>query len=332
MYPSARWSASSRRSSFAASTVAALGVRVLTLLGSTDARLRFDVAEDASAEAPSQGPLPGERWAYRARQHDPLVEVAVVRHGTAKPARVLVSFVPEEFEGRQDWVPPARLKTPWSGVEEFAAREGRWRAVEQASRVLEEVQYAMSTVFDRLIDESVAVLESRLSGVASIHDVNRLAALLDVPVDTLRAEPTCFVEEGSLVVPVATSELIARTAARADPEPVLRHVLQEEDEMARCLIYGKTYPARRQSPEWHVSAERYAEIRNEPYYEPCWKVLREWCGAEAAEQADELRALRQEVARIGQLTLRAVAALRAAGRRAEAEQIEHELGVPVGDL
>lgn len=243
-----------------------------------------------------------------------------------------MSFIAEEFEGRQDWVPPARLKTLWSDIEEFAAHEARWRAVAQASPVPEQVQYAMSTVFDRLIDESVAELEYRLAGVASIHDVDRLAALLELPADTLRAEPTSFMEDGRLVVPAATTELIARTAARADPEPVMRHVLQEEDEMARCVIHGKTYPARRQSPEWHISAERYAEIRTEPYYEPCWKVLREWCGVEAVEQADELRALRQEVARIGQLTLRAVAVLRAAGRRAEAEQIEHELGVPVADL
>ena len=52
----------------------------------------------------------GESWAYRARSIDQLVEVEVLRIGTSKPARVLVRFVADEFEGRRDWVPPARLK------------------------------------------------------------------------------------------------------------------------------------------------------------------------------------------------------------------------------
>ena len=62
---------------------------------------------------------PGKSRAYRARQVDPRV-------GAQKPARVLVRFVDDEFEGREDWVPPARLKVPWSEVEEYRAREERW--------------------------------------------------------------------------------------------------------------------------------------------------------------------------------------------------------------
>ncbi|BAS11745.1 hypothetical protein AHiyo8_00480 [Arthrobacter sp. Hiyo8] len=50
---------------------------------------------------------PGESWAYRGRGVDPLVEVRVVRQGTQKPARVLVRFVSDEFEGKEEWVPPA---------------------------------------------------------------------------------------------------------------------------------------------------------------------------------------------------------------------------------
>lgn len=52
---------------------------------------------------------PGERWTYRARRIDDLVEVEVIKIGTQKPARVQVRFVDERFEGRQEWVPPARL-------------------------------------------------------------------------------------------------------------------------------------------------------------------------------------------------------------------------------
>jgi hypothetical protein len=53
-------------------------------------------------------PQLGESWAYRARQVDDVVAVEVMKLGTQRPARVLVRFVDERFEGRQKWVPPAR--------------------------------------------------------------------------------------------------------------------------------------------------------------------------------------------------------------------------------
>jgi hypothetical protein len=53
-------------------------------------------------------PQLAESWAYRARQVDDVVAVEVMKLGTQRPARVLVRFVDERFEGRQEWVPPAR--------------------------------------------------------------------------------------------------------------------------------------------------------------------------------------------------------------------------------
>lgn len=45
---------------------------------------------------------PGERWAYRARGIDDLVEVEVIRFGIKKPLRVLIRFVEENLEGREE--------------------------------------------------------------------------------------------------------------------------------------------------------------------------------------------------------------------------------------
>lgn len=258
------------------------------------------------------------------------MEVVVRKVGTGKPIRLLVGFVAEEFEGREEWVPPARLKTAWSDVAAFIAREQRWDAVASASGVAEPVEYALSTVFDRLINGSLATIEYRLPGVALIHDVEGLAAALNLAPDDLRADPVSFTEGGALVVPAVTTELIARTAALRTPEPVLRQIQQEEEDLSRCMVHGKTYPATRRQAAWHVPAEHYADAVNEPYHRPCWDLLRAWCGAAAAERHDELLALRREVARIGELTLRAVEVLRAAGHRREADQIEQELGVPIG--
>ena len=47
-------------------------------------------------------PAVGEAWAYRARRQDSPVEVIVVRIGVRKPRRLLIRFVADDFEGRQD--------------------------------------------------------------------------------------------------------------------------------------------------------------------------------------------------------------------------------------
>lgn len=48
-------------------------------------------------------PQVGESSAYRARQIDDVVEVEVLKLGMQRPPRVLVRFVDERFEGRQEW-------------------------------------------------------------------------------------------------------------------------------------------------------------------------------------------------------------------------------------
>jgi hypothetical protein len=61
----------------------------------------------------------GEAWGYRARGREPLVPVEVRRMGTKRPLRVLVvRFLDDEFEGREDWVSPSRLKMRWEHSED----------------------------------------------------------------------------------------------------------------------------------------------------------------------------------------------------------------------
>ena len=143
--------------------------------------------------APAE-PAVGEAWAYRARYQDPLVQVVVVRRGVKTPRRVLVRFVDDEFEGREDWVPPARLKAPWQEVDAFIARERRWEAVVSASPGYDAPdESAASIVFDRLIDSGLATLGYNAErGVIRIHDVNGLAAYLDLDPAELRADPVSF--------------------------------------------------------------------------------------------------------------------------------------------
>ncbi len=50
--------------------------------------------------------------------NDALAQVTVVRLGTQRLARVLVEFTDEAFEGRQEWMLPARLKAHWEHASE----------------------------------------------------------------------------------------------------------------------------------------------------------------------------------------------------------------------
>jgi hypothetical protein len=220
----------------------------------------------------------GESWAYRARSVDHLVEVEVLRIGTTKPARVLVRFVADEFEGLQDWVPPARFKVLWSGVDEFMACEARWAAVIEASAIRDTAEdYAASTVFDALIDNSFATIGyNACAGVTTIHDVDGLAGFLELDPGQLRADPLAFIENNALVVSWPITQVIAQHAAERNPERILREVEKAEAEHEHHKIHGKTYRGTRKNPAWHVDAERYVESEEEPYNRPCWDLLRRW--------------------------------------------------------
>jgi len=268
----------------------------------------------------------GELWAYRHHGKDPLVEVRVLRFGT-KPRRprVLVRFVADEFEGLEDWVPVGRLKVPWDDAEEFAAREKRWNAIASAYRVDDTAEYrAAEVVFDTAIDPELAGLPYTTPGVCCISDVDRLSRQLGLEPDELRGEPLSFEDDGELIVPWPVTEKIARRAAEHTPDPVLRYVEKQEARQQHDKIYGRYMKPTRYSRHY---VEVVARLDEDPANRPCRELLRQWCRAEAVEQHDELRDLRQEVHRLAGLTLDAIRVLRQADLKRDAARLERALGV-----
>ncbi len=252
-------------------------------------------------------PAVGEPWAYRARHVDPLVQVVVVRLGVKTPRRVLVRFVDEEFEGLQDWVPPARLKVPWAGVEEFAARERRWDAVVAGAPPDRDgpEESAADAVFDLLIAPELAVLGwNATRGVIRVHDVAGLAAFLDVEPSALRADGVSFEEDGDLISPWPVALAVARRAAARDPQRVLRHVEEEEADARREATYG-SWHRRRGAPDDHIPAEICASV-DEEHGRPVRALLRGWCGADAVDLRGEISSLRREAAGAAELAQSAV--------------------------
>jgi hypothetical protein len=275
-------------------------------------------------------PSPGEAWAYRARQADRLVEVVVMKIGSRRPIRVLVQFVDPSFEGLEEWVPPARLKVPWVEVEAFEAKERRWAAVLAPFREDDEPEAdAAGIVFERLIPEGVArVWDYHADGVVAIDDVAGLAQLLGLDPVELH-DPLSFVEDGHLIVPWPLTRRIAIRAARRTPDPIMQYVEHEEADARHEATYGRVY--RQRGGPTHIEPEICISI-DEEHGAPVRGILRSWCGAEAVDRWDELRELRLEVLRLGELVQAAADELRRHDARREADDIVQRLGIPVETL
>jgi hypothetical protein len=276
-------------------------------------------------------PQPGESWAYRARQVDDVVAVEVLKRGTQRPARVLVRFVDERFEGRQEWVPPARLKVPWAAVDAFREQEARWDRIDKLGIGDEPVSRAAEEVFETLIDSEIARIEYREAGACRITDPGRLAALTGLNAEQWTQCYDGFAEGADLVVPWTVTEQIASAAARRNPEPILEAVRKEENDARHEAIHGRSYRGRSSRSDWTFPAEICIQVDNE-HGKPRRAILRQWCGADATERFDELVELRKEIHRVGQIAETAIAALRRAGRKQEAEEFARQLGTPVAKL
>lgn len=284
---------------------------------------------DARPSSPfAAEPRVGQAWAYRARGHEPLVQVVVLKIGVKRPARVLVRFVDEEFEGQEDWVPPARLKAPWHDVDAFRTWEWRWDAIVAASPERDSAEEsAASVVFDLMIDPVVAALGYNASqGVVKIRDRGRLAADLDIGEGELKVDPLSFEEDGCLVAPWPITRSIAATAAARNPEAVTRYIAKEEADARREASFGRyTRPISR-FDDGFISPEVCAEIDDE-HGRPVRAVLRAWCGEQAVTLSDEVNQLRHELRRVAAIAERSAAALREHNAARDAGRIERELGI-----
>lgn len=273
---------------------------------------------------------PGTTWAYRARSKDPLVEVLVVKHGTKRPARVLVRFIDPSFEGREDWVPPARLKAPWADVEAFRAEEARWDAVLSLSPDGDTTETdAAQRVFDLLVPEDVGELRWRDHYLA-VRDMQQLASIAGMPVEKLTSHGDVFDDsEKGFIVPWPVALIAAQSLAQRQTDAVADAVDRDEREFQQEAIHGHHYGGR--SGEWDVPPERVVADDDE-YGKPVRELLRAWCGAEAVSRLDELRALRVEIKRVGEIAEQAIRSLRDHGFPDEAEDLMNTLGQTVGSL
>lgn len=272
-------------------------------------------------------PAIGEVWAYRARQVDELVPVRVVRHGKKKPARIFVRFIDDEFEGQEDWVPPARLKTTWDRVAEYQAREDQWKRLREASLHRDDPRgFAVEDVVIALLEQYDASIDGRVHGAIRIGKPAELAAGLGLEPGLVSGHPLAFTQDGTLIVPWPVTELVVTTATQQNPGPVLRRVEDEERKARQEALHGHPSGGRTDADRF-IRPEICQKVDDE-FGRPIREVLRSWCGAAAISQADELTHLRSEVRRITGIAQQAIQALRDAGQARHAARLTRELDVP----
>lgn len=271
----------------------------------------------------------GEVWAYRARRGDLLARVEIMRFGTARPARVRVRFLDDEFEGKEEWVPPARLKVPWADGQRWLDCERRWLQVHDASAAARDTpeHRASWLVLDQVgVHEFLDSQESFNHAVLAVRDVPGFEAAVGlVAADLARGEADFIEADGTVGAAWPALREVARRAAEPHPDELLREFDRERRSWKQQAVYGWYYRAR--SPDnGYIRPEIRAEVNAE--YAKAWDVIRGWCGAEAADRLDELRALRTEVIRLGALVEHAIDALRRSGATTDAAWVERELGIP----
>ncbi|SDP90861.1 hypothetical protein SAMN04487905_112187 [Actinopolyspora xinjiangensis] len=282
--------------------------------------------EHPTIKAVNDEPIePKQQWAYRKGARGPVTCVEVLRLGTARPARVRVRFVEDEYEGREDWVPPNRLKVRWKDAAAWQERDRQWNAVRDASADARGTTEndAAGWIFDLLPGHNYArQLCGRNEGALEITDIDALVEDLAIERARVVDDPVVFTaENGSLIVPWRVMHDLAQLIAQKYADHYTAEVTKEEREHEHEIRWGYMSGSTYISPE--ICAETDKEFR------PLRDLVREWCGAEAVARQDELEALRTEVKRLGELVERAIDAVRNNGDEKTARELERDLGIPV---
>jgi hypothetical protein len=267
----------------------------------------------------------GENWVYKAGSQEPVLEVKVLAIGTDKPARVKVEFIADEFEGKQDWVPPSRLKVLWDQVESFKAHEAAWAAVLAPSLSMPEGEdLASDWVMNRFLPKHVAERRHNhgLQGLTFIGDWEELSARTGLPTPEMQALGYINdTTEGPHLSWTATLAISKALLGRHRDEALIALDKEEKEERHRAVhgyITGRGKHA--VSIPADICEQTYIE-----YFVPTAETVREWAGQEAVERREETVDLRATVIRLTELANESVELLLAAGNKAAAWKIHHAL-------
>ena len=276
----------------------------------------------------------GERWAYRARATDPLVEVEVLRIGKKRPPRVFVRFIDDDFEGREDWVPPSRLKAPWGEVDALRSYEARWAAARritaEAMDAVDPIEVeAVELVLGGFSDLPFYAGYGKDEGLLFLCDLQAAFEEFDVDPAEMLATEGSFKDDGRFVAVWPAALTAAQRVAARRAEKLQAEMRGDEVEYREKAIHGDHHRSR-DGRSWFTPPDFFREQLERA--ERVHAVISGWCGVESGDRFDELVALRAEVVRLGAIVTRAAEALDRAGLTKQARKLERDLGIPVADL
>ncbi|MDM8083779.1 hypothetical protein QUV83_03240 [Cellulomonas cellasea] len=262
----------------------------------------------------------GDEVIYRLRDYAPSERVRVVAVQAGKKSqRYDIEFLDGPTQGKQENVPAARIRGPWSGVAAYDEVWGNWERAAEAD-LTEHESDGIFQVFELLIPADVATLSWRpVRQAVFVADTVKLETLTGIPFVELASQVHSFTLDGDQVVSPEGALVIAELACHVNPMPVLEWIVKAEKEYQQSAKHGRTISTTRgesytSSPEWEY--EWYLE-RVRPRHE----LLRAWCGQRAVSMQERLGAAEAEVNRLGELIERLLDELKRQGHSLAAEHI-----------
>ncbi|WP_431728471.1 hypothetical protein [Verrucosispora sp. TAA-831] len=164
--------------------------------------------------------VPGDEWAYRARDNAPSERVQIlVATPTKTGARVEVRFL-DDLDGRTEDVPGSRLRVPWSDVASLDAMMANWQRINDLE--LDDTEQAcVEEVFQLLIPNEVAEIEwSPVTCATRVRDMDRLSDLIRIPMDEILAAAEWFELDDAWATqssPPTTRKNTTRSASHPPP-------------------------------------------------------------------------------------------------------------------
>ena len=269
----------------------------------------------------------GETWGYRERANDsvcPIIPAEVLQFGPPRSQKVRVVMRGGEYSGLDMWVPRVRLRVLWAESEAWLRDEGLMEAaLAESADAWGTLEYeaALLTLAACPIEDMYVGWGGREAGTIHIERLNETAAALGLDPQALLGEPLAFVDRrGEYVGPWAVAKRIVLSVAKAYPKQVLAAVMKEEQQLRDEAKHGRYVEWDKRTRPSHVPAERCAEYLLER--EPLFALVREWCGAEAVQQFDELVELRAEVAKLNDILDVALQQIDGVGLAREARRLK----------
>jgi len=244
---------------------------------------------------------PGAEWIYRAQDRGRSQRVRVIGpNRSGSTLRMDVEFLDGDRAGKRRLVGLRRLKGPWAEVEAFEALDRKRRRIEDSFDPWTPMHGAALEAVEHLVPEEVAG-PREWCGRFLVHDREALASLCGVAFDDLTTEEDSIESEEGLEIGASSVVRVARAACAANPERMASLLLVRD----RHLLLAST-PS-------HHGGDWEARVT---------ELLHDWCGTPPLSLRMLLMALENEMSWQRALVGAGVDALRRAGARTAADNLE----------